>query len=325
MTLKIGIRVANYKEAGSGHINRCKAIRKFLKAEVVWFLDRGSKSLANEFLHDCIVLEKSNRSASNLIVYLEKKGLDLVLVDSYMIGNQLFNKINLLTNTCILLDSFSKKTSSEIAICPHPLPFHKNNKTIVGSKFSPINISELIKTNISVKKKKILISMGTYDKNNITLKIVKVLKKLYKDNKITLKTIITLGNNSPSIRSIEETLINHKNNFSMLIGKKNLSKYYNESLFAIGAPGLAFTERMYLGVPSILIAQNSYHKNLIKEWVTRNCAISSNNNKTSIENSILNIYDNKTLRNSLIKNGKKIVDGKGAERIAKCLIKLIHK
>ena len=325
MVLKIGIRVANYKEAGSGHINRCKAIRKFLKAEVIWFLDRNSKSLANEFLHDSIVLEKSKRSTSNLVAYLERKGFDLVLIDSYMIEDQIFTKINLLTNTCILLDSFSKKTSSEIAICPHPLPFHKNNKTIVGSKFSPINISELIKTNISVKKKKILISMGTYDKNNITLKIVKVLKKLYKDNKITLKTIITLGNNSPSIRSIEEILINHKHNFSMLIGKKNISKYYNQSLFAIGAPGLAFTERMYLGLPSILISQNSYHKNLIKEWVNKDCAISCNNNKTSIENSILNIYFNKSLRSNLIKNGKKIVDGKGAERIANCLIKLIHK
>ena len=243
--LKIGIRVANYK-AGSGHINRCIAIRKFLKAKVVWFVDRSSKSLAYEFLNDSIVLEKSSRSASNLIVYLKKKGLDLVLVDSYLIGNQLFNKINQLTNTCVLLDSFSKKTSSEIVIFPHPLPFRKNRNTIVGPKFSPINISQLTKINKAIKKKNILISMGTYDKNNITLKIVKVLKKLYKDNKITLKTIITLGNNSPSIRSIEETLINHENNFSMLIGKKNMSKYYNESLFAIGAPGLAFTERKWV-------------------------------------------------------------------------------
>ena len=40
--IDIAIRVANYKEAGEGHINRCLTIRKF----VTWFLDTKSPKIA---------------------------------------------------------------------------------------------------------------------------------------------------------------------------------------------------------------------------------------------------------------------------------------
>ena len=37
------IRVATNSNFGKGHINRCLRIRKSIKDEVVWFIDKGTK------------------------------------------------------------------------------------------------------------------------------------------------------------------------------------------------------------------------------------------------------------------------------------------
>ena len=52
--------------------------------------------------------------------------------------------------------------------------------------------------------------------------------------------------------------------------------------FAIGAPGISQAERLYMGIATILLPQNTIHKQIIKGWENLGCTIGSSWNKKVI-------------------------------------------
>ena len=63
------------------------------------------------------------------------------------------------------------------------------------------------------------------------------------------------------------------------------------------------------------------HKILIKNWVDNQCAISSKVTLISLRATILKLLNDEELRKKIIFNGKRMVDGKGASRVAKFIVK----
>ena len=310
----IGIRVANYLGAGEGHLNRCVNIRKHIKHSVIWFLDKKEKKILTFYPKDrvCIELDKSKLDKS--ITECNKKKISLMLVDSYAIKKSALEKLNKKVFTSLIIDSY-KNTFANIIISPQSLKLKKLKKIIylIGTKFAPVNF---IKGKNLKKKNSILVSMGMYDSKGITLKIVKVLIKNYKKNCINFDTIITLGKKSPFLKKIKEEIKSYKNKIHLKVDAKRMDLIYEKSLFAIGAPGLSHLERLATGVPSILVAQNKNHNLLVDSWNVKDCSISCKNNITSIEKAIFKMLKEKNLREKIIKQGLKAVDGKGAIRIA---------
>ena len=198
--IDIAIRVANYKEAGEGHINRCLMIRKFINSKVTWFLDTKSPKIAKNYRKDEVILEDSPKKVNFLVDHIRKKNKSLILVDSYMISNLDIMKINAIAKTCVLLDE-DRKLTTEIVICPHLLKFNvcKAENFLIGPKYTPVNIPEKYKRKIKKKNNTILVSMGSFDSKGVTLKIVQILKKLYDNKELNINTLVALGKTSPII------------------------------------------------------------------------------------------------------------------------------
>jgi spore coat polysaccharide biosynthesis predicted glycosyltransferase SpsG len=149
---------------------------------------------------------------------------------------------------------------------------------------------------------------------------MKAIDKINKKIKTSIETNIVLASGSPIIEEVK-LFIKNSINFKLFIDVTDMSKIYNNSTIAIGAPGLSHLERLYLGLPTILIAQNNIHELLVDQWVKLNCALKSKNTVTSIEKTIFYIMKNNKIRNDLMRNGRKQVDGKGSIRIAKSILK----
>ncbi len=310
----IGIRVANYVGAGQGHLNRCINIRKHLKHQVIWFLDKKEKKILTLYPKDKIYVESNKFRLDKSIIECKKKNINLMLVDSYALKKNTLNKLNKIVFTSLIIDSY-KKIYANIVISPQPLKFDKlkNITYLIGEKFAPI---EFIKRKKLKIKNTLLVSMGMYDSKGITLKIIKVLKKHYKKKSINFDTIITLGKKSPFLKKIKEEIKEHKNKIYLKVDAKNMDLIYRKSYFAIGAPGLSHFERLAYGVPSILIAQNKKHRLLVEKWNAKNCSMGCKNNMISIEKSILKMLNESKVRNKIMQQGIKFVDGKGSIRIA---------
>ena len=166
------------------------------------------------------------------------------------------------------------------------------------------------------EKNTIIISMGAYDKNGLTLKIIDIIKNIsFLDKKYQI--LVILGKNSPNIKKARDKIIELK--VFLLVNKKNMNSVYKKSLFAIGAPGISHAERLAAGVPTILLSQNNLHDKIIDEWVKLNCAIKSEPSDIILSKSIEDIYFNNNLRKKIIEKGRELIDGNGANRIAKII------
>ena len=116
-------------------------------------------------------------------------------------------------------------------------------------------------------------------------------------------------------------MIKRLKKFTLIVNKKNMNSIYKKSFFAVGAPGISHAERLASGVPTILISQNILHGKLIDNWTKLKCAIKSDLTNIKLTKSIYDIYYNNDLRKKIIENGKKIIDGNGANRIANIINK----
>ena len=212
-----------------------------------------------------------------------------------------------------------KKTDLKvnIVICPQPLVDSKKNiYNLIGLKYVPL-FFQLNKGNNKKEKKifTILVSFGGYDSTGITINAIKAIKKLKKNKTINFRAYVLVTRNFLQLRLIKK-LIEFDKNFTLIIESKHIKSIIEKSTIAIGAPGVSQMERLALGLPSILVAQNSYQNNLIDIWCKKKCALKSKNTIKSINKNILDLVKNEKLRNKLAENGKKNVDGLGAKRIA---------
>ena len=93
--------------------------------------------------------------------------------------------------------------------------------------------------------------------------------------------------------------------------------------FAIGAPGISQIERMYLGLPSILIAQNNIQKPIINNLKKNKLSININGNIKNVVKNLISV--NKDELNYIKNNCLKVIDGKGSIRIADIINKCVKK
>ena len=104
-----------------------------------------------------------------------------------------------------------------------------------------------------------------------------------------------------------------------------MSLFYKNSDIAIGAPGLSNMERLAAGLPTLLIAQNKYQNDLIQNLVKDGYSFMAKNSFYSIKKEIINMISSREKLRDISRKGTKLIDGKGAERIAKFINKMFLK
>lgn len=309
------IRVSTNSEYGRGHLKRCLYIRNYIKLKVTWYIDNKKNDL-RKFLpsHDKVIVEKKSSSVSCLKNKSHKK--KILLIDNYQISNKVKEYLMNYFQVISIEDEL-KFLKISMVICHQPYNFISNNKreNLYGIKYAPINIDYKKKVNFK-NNTNILVCMGAYDSKKITVNIIRAILEIEKitDNKFNTRILIT--SNFKEIKLCKK-LIQSNKNFELIINKNNIYKYIYESDIAIGAPGISHLERLYLGLPSILIAQNQRQEGIVKGWYKINCALKAKNSIKSISYNIIKLLNNYELRKKIALNGKKNIDGNGAKRIAK--------
>lgn len=319
---KIAIRLSTLEKFGYGHISRCLNIRKYMNAEVSWFVDNESSFIQSLLpSQDKIFIENNEKSCSKLIEVIEQKCIRTVLIDSYRVPDETKRKLCKITSV-VIIDDKDITLKADIIFCSQPINMHDNDSIKhYGPKYAPISREFNKKLESKLSNNNILISMGSRDNKGITLSII---NSLFNIVDYHFQVTIVLGKEAPFISKIRE-IIKYKTNFHLIVEPKNMNEIYQNHTFAIGAPGLSHMERLYVGLPSILIPQNEEHKTLINNWYRLGCCLKADNNINSIELSIKKLISNSSLRDSLINNGMQYVDGKGSERIANKIQKLMAK
>lgn len=313
--MKLGIRVSSDHNSGLGHFYRCLSIREKINNDAIWFLDSKNKFIKNLVPKiDKIYYEKNKYDISLTKKEIKKNVIDLILIDTYSLTHKNILQLSAIIPVAIFLDK-KKYIKVQISICAHPIKLINNKSEVMlsGTNYAPI-LKKYTNTTkeIHSKRNNILISMGAYDSKGITLKVIKAIEKL--SLKLNYNVTIVIGEKSPIINDIKSLIYNLKQ-YKLLIAVNDMNYIYDNSDVAIGAPGLSQFERAYKGLPTILIAQNNIHKDILKNWVNLGCAIKADNFIKSIADAIHELIKNKFLQKKIITNCLKAVDGQGSDRI----------
>ena len=218
----------------------------------------------------------------NLILKIKRKinkyTIEILIIDNYNFNLRLQKQIKENVNKLIIIDDyFDKKYFCDLLLNYSFL--NKKEKSIIkknnpktnfalGPKYLPLNsIFFELKKKVKLRKeiRKILIFFGGSDNRNITEKLL-VVSKYFKH----LQFSVVVGGLNKNKKKITKKIKNYKNiKLYYAIKNENVANLIYNNDLAIGAGGVNLFERIYLGLPSIVIDVNKNQNMNIKNSVKR--------------------------------------------------------
>ena len=256
---------------GMGHLIRCKALADYLKLNYnfkIYFATK-KKYFAKSFLDgDYNIIEissKKNDYSDFLVSSLRSTNSVALILDSRdELKRSALKKIKNQTNVKIITidDPQDKRLEADLAFYP-PVPQLKtmnwdgfNGKLFYGWEYVILREQFFKKYKYPKnKKKQLLLSMGGTDKNDMTSKVVKILKSLKND--FDLKIIV--GKKYSHSKNLNECLKSLKSSYKIFNNPENIAEVMSSSDFAIISFGQTAYEIRALNIPSIHICISEDH------------------------------------------------------------------
>jgi UDP-2,4-diacetamido-2,4,6-trideoxy-beta-L-altropyranose hydrolase len=308
---------------GTGHLNRCSRIANALikKNKIFFLIDKSNKNILNIIPKKSKIFLNNNffKNKKKTKAVIKKLKNPILIIDSYL-SNYTFEKyIKKFCKKLIVIDDLKKKHICDIYINQNCLNFGYANKIISKKKLMGLKYCLLDKKIFKIKsenkkyKKNILVFTGTRDSKNITLKIYNTIK-MYGFYNYQFTFIIGFYNKNKNFLLSQKKIKNIKfKNF----GNKFLQEMSKHNFF-ISAGGSSIWEALFLNKTNIVFnhSNNQFEnsKNLMKLGY-----IHQFNKKLSINHIGRFLIDILSSESTIIIK-KKIVDGRGLDRIVKYII-----
>ena len=235
----------------------------------------------------------------------------------------------------VTIDGFSKDCISNKLVIPSDIiimPYYgaKNKKYKVNGKAKFLlgtsffifreEFAEAanVKRKIMKRVNNVLVSMGGADPLNYTLKVANVLVKLSRPH-LSFKIVVGTSFASTAKGEIANVLENSKCNYEIIGRTDNMAKLMLWADLAIISSGLTVYEAAVTQTPSIVLSQYDYHEEIMDSFSQAGTFLhlgyGANINEKLIVEAVEKLSSDFALRNRMSQNGKKLVDGKGVERI----------
>jgi len=331
-------RVDADQSIGFGHYKRCSAILDELDRDATTILlTKSDNDFDSTPFKKKIILDDFpdiNSEISFIKRIIKENEIDVLISDinNYKATEnpgeyrEYIEKLNSLNVVLISFEDFKiYDVNADIIVIPYvgsenlKIDQKKKKKYLLGPKFFVLR-KEFI-TNKAIKKtsnkrKKVLVSMGGSDTNNLTSQVIKVLSKI----SIELEVYVVKGPLSNfTAEQIQKSFRNSNSNFEIINSPKNMSDLMKKSDIAITTSGLTQYETSAMGLPAIVISINDYHKYVVDEFAKSNSIVSfglfNKSFSNKLKKEVLRLLKNTDLINAMSKNGKGLVDGLGAQRI----------
>ncbi|MFC1904273.1 UDP-2,4-diacetamido-2,4,6-trideoxy-beta-L-altropyranose hydrolase [Chloroflexota bacterium] len=172
-----------------------------------------------------------------------------------------------------------------------------------------------VEREIKTDAKNVLIAIGGSDPFDLTGKVVRVLSKLT----LNLHIVLGIDYTESKERELDETLKHCQGNYKLVRVADNLTELMLWADLAITGGGLTKYETAVTGTPSIIIPQVDYLAELVREFeregTALNLGLADSVGESDIIKAVERLLKDSALRALMSQRGKKLVDGRGIERI----------
>jgi len=308
--------ITSYGKEGYGHLVRCIAMSEaFKQLKIKYkFLINNKKNIKSNYLkkneiESCFNWYKKKTKTISII-----KKFDIIIVDSLKIKKNYLIKIKQASKFLIYINDYTRWKINDVLHIDWTL-FRKkklNQLEILGHRFVPLRKEFKVskKYKINKKIKNIFVFFGGSDLRNLSKKTVSYFVKYHKDININVVT---------------KKKINYKNvKCFNLLGAKTLIKILLKSDLVVTSGGQTLYELAHLGIPSIVFSETKYDIEDIRAWSKKGSILYTgqwNAKKFNINlRKNLKKIESIEFRKKMIKRMKKIIDGRGALRLAKKIL-----
>lgn len=332
---KVVIRTDISKRTGIGHLIRClnlaQAFRK--RGYRCLFLIKGKDArpiLAKSGFRFSILSEnlKPAKEIDFLGSLLGREKADILITDSYNIDDSYIHKIKPHTRLVVRIDDRLTRRRNEGLLINQSRELNGKRPRkgeLIGSRYAIINdrfMKPDKRRTIRSRAGRIMVSIGGSDLRNQTKKVLKALLTAEKPLKINIIT----GYLSNGIKDIR-ALAKDKRNIRIISKTDSMADYMLKSDIAVCAGGTTLWETCCTGLPTISITvadnQSSQVRYLSKKGAICSLGWYGRVREADIKRAVSLHLRDRALRARMSVTGKRIVDGKGKERILKAVESLL--
>lgn len=336
----LAIRVDGNNEIGTGHVQRCMSIAVALKEIGItpifiiadrrmsnFILSRGFMCVSMDTAWDSMELERFK-----LFEIINEYKINTIILDSYYITDNYIESVGEIVSLYYIDDFYNKCYKNLEGVISYNIScnfsvtvYEYGTKLLLGTKYMPLrkefqNISPI---NIYDNVKNIMLTTGGTDKYFIIEELLNIFKneEVFKD--IIFHVIIgNFFSNKEELKKISE-----QNNIILYENIDKISSVMLKSDMAISAGGTTLYELCVCGVPTVAFTIAGNQVDMTKAFYKDKIIVYSghcDNNKQELLKNILDdtvsmMKDNR-LRQEMHNKAIEVVDGKGAERIAKVFL-----
>jgi UDP-2,4-diacetamido-2,4,6-trideoxy-beta-L-altropyranose hydrolase len=164
--------------------------------------------------------------------------------------------------------------------------------------------------------RRVLVTMGGSDPNNVTLKVIQALRKIDIPG---LEATVVVGAGNPYADTLEAAAVQSPISVRIVRNADNMPQLMTEADVAVTALGITLWEICFSGLPALVIAHSDYQQNGLQAIEQKGVATSLGLNKNvdtgEIAEGLRQIIASKEIRKSMSCTQQEIVDGLGVKRV----------
>jgi len=344
-------RVSN--TIGYGHIKRCISLANTVvkhgnKATILTEKNDSSIKLAEKypvFLWNYLSSDTTLKNEVNFLKEKNNEKYDFLIIDisnSELEGeDQYFSgyikSMRKFVNKIAVIDGFMNQCFSskfcldaDFIVLPY-MDAHNQNivktnaKLIIGEKYFILDQKFLDfprEKSISKSVNSVLLTFGGSDPMEITAKAVEEINSI-DEKKFNIKIIIGPGFSEELIEKVNNLILSSNHEYDIIYKPDSISQYINYCDMVVSSTGLSKYEIAFLGKPSIQISIDAEHSlyniPFSKMKISYDLGTLQELKNGDIKKSFLKIINDFSLRSTMSKKGKRLIDGKGASRLISLL------
>ena len=164
--------------------------------------------------------------------------------------------------------------------------------------------------------RKVLVTLGGGDPDNVTLKVIKAMNKVELED---LEVKVVVGPSNPHMASLEEAVHHSPFTIQLLPAVRNMPELMAWADVAISAGGSTCWEVAFMGLPTVLLVlannQRDIGEGLSEASVVHNLGWFEEMTDAKIADALSELLTNPDRRSMMSDSGQTLVDGVGRERV----------
>lgn len=321
--MKVIIVTEGGHDMGFGHLTRCLSLYQAFEVmgHKVRFIINGDSSIENHLEGKKYVSINWLQQNAELLSHL--KDIDVVVVDSYLAGIDIYKKISNKVKIAVYLDDTRQLNyppgvvvNWSITAKSRDYPKKANMFYLLGPEYISLRKAfwNVERKKIKPKVNRVMVTFGGDDSKNLTPKVLGFLTRHYP----MLEKNVVIGSAYKNINEIE-SVVDGNTHLIHSLDDQGMKDVMLESDAAISSGGQTLYELACIGVPTVAVAVADNQQNNVRGWeetgFIENAGYWTDPNLISVLSAKFRRFMDFERRVRSAEVGRKQVPQNGAERI----------